>query len=76
MAKKQQNYIRCALERNGQSHMAFIPEKFAVKGKFIKILEQDGWEVTAVSDCKLSREEAEDFSQTKKSFGQSIKPND
>ena len=66
--KKDINYIQCALTRKNYNHMAWIPERFAKVGKFIKIKKQDdtwedGWEVMSCSDTKRTAKEADDASQ-------------
>ena len=77
--KKETNYIQCALERNGSHHMAWIPEKFAILEKYIKIKQddeswQDGWQVKGISDgVKKTATEANEASQGHKKFGASIK---
>jgi hypothetical protein len=53
--KKETNYIQCALMRENSHHMAWIPEKFAIIDKFIKIKNDDdtwtdGWKVVGVGD--------------------------
>ena len=40
LAKKQTNSVRV--------QTAWIPEKFAIKGKYLRLKEDDGWLVTAV----------------------------
>lgn len=67
--KKETNYIQCALKRKNYHHMAWIPEKFANVGKFIKIKRdddtwEDGWEVMGdFSEVKKSSTEANAASQ-------------
>jgi hypothetical protein len=46
-------YRQCSLRRmNGQVDVAWIPEKFAVKGKYLRIKRgekwENGWQVTGV----------------------------
>lgn len=47
--------------------MAWIPEKFAIKGKFLKIKKNDiwddGWEVIGFSEAVMSAKEADEHSQ-------------
>jgi hypothetical protein len=68
--KKETNYIQCSLVKNKSiHHMAWIPEKFAVIGKFIKIKQDDGtwddgWEVTGDGERKiLTAKDADQQSQ-------------
>lgn len=76
--KKDTNYIQCALMRENEHHMAWLPEKFAVVGKVIGIKNdddtwQEGWEVVGVSgEIKKTSEEANGDSQKHKSFQHSI----
>lgn len=66
---KETNYKQCALKRNDMHHMAWIPEKFAVVGKFIKIKKddktwEDGWEVMSDGgDHVMSSKDADFQSQ-------------
>jgi hypothetical protein len=77
--KKEINYVQCALEKNGSHHMAWIPEKFAVVDKFIKIKQdddswQDGWQVKGIADAiKRTATDANQALQGYKKFGGSIK---
>lgn len=63
MAKKDTRYKQCALQKGASHSMAWIPEQFAVKGKFLKIKEEDGWQVVGVSDGSRSAVEANEGSQ-------------
>lgn len=77
--KKETYYIQCALERKGYHHMAWIPERYAVLEKYIKIKQsdgswEDGWQVKGVaSETRKSTAEANAASQGHKVFGGSIK---
>lgn len=78
--KKETNYIQCSLVKNKSiHHMAWIPEHFAVLGKFIKIKQDDGtwddgWEVTGDGGgFKRTAKEADDASQSYKKIGGSIR---
>lgn len=67
--KKETNYVQCALMRENWHHMAWIPQKFAILNKFIKIEKEDGsledgWQVVGVSDKIVkSAQEANEQSQ-------------
>jgi len=54
--------------------MAWIPKKFAVKGKFLKIEKgnqvEDGWEVMSIGDG--SEKSFKDVDTRNKNFGASI----
>ena len=66
---KEIRYKQCSLKRDGYYHMAWIPEKYAVPGKFIKIKKddktwEDGWEVQdSGGDVVLTASEADYQSQ-------------
>lgn len=74
--KKETNYIQCALMRDNYHHMAWIPEKFAILDKFIKIKNddgswQDGWKVVGVGDkvvktAKEADEQSQLYKKTRK----------
>ena len=64
MKTKDVRYVQCALKRINSHQMAWIPEQFAVVGKFLKIKAENGWEVVGVSDGKSrSAAEANEASQ-------------
>ena len=42
------NYIQCKLRRRNKVNTAWIPEQFAVQGKFLEIRGEDGWQVETV----------------------------
>lgn len=77
--RKTARYKQCHLKRKNAHHTAWIPEKFAVVGKFIKIKKdentwEDGWEV--MSDGGTSVKTGEECTQQSISngrFGGSIK---
>lgn len=75
---KKDTYTQCALKRLTQHHMAWIPTKFAVMNKFIKIKKddktwEDGWEVIAISQGTITVEDATETAKSNKKFGLSIK---
>jgi len=41
-------YRQCLLVRKGVQQVAWIPEEFAVRGKYVRIRASDGWRVEAV----------------------------
>lgn len=41
-------YRQCKLNRNGSIQTAWIPEKFAKRGKYLRIKQDDGWLVEEV----------------------------
>ena len=68
-----QYYAQCWLRRGDARQMAWIPAKFAVVGRILRLTEdgvsQDGWEVTGVG-AKLTesyvRERSQDYKHTRK----------
>ena len=47
-------HTQCTLQRGTVQQHAWIPSEFAVKGKFVKLLGEDGWEILSVGDTKDS----------------------
>ncbi len=48
------NFFRhCKLTKGQTSEIAWIPERFAIKGKFIKVLGEDGWQVVEVGKSRI-----------------------
>lgn len=50
---KKINYCQCRLQKKNTHQTSYIPEEYAVKGKFIKLRDgegvwDDGWEVMSV----------------------------
>ena len=41
-------YRQCDLRRGNRGQMAWIPSALAKKGRFLKILGEDGWKIMAV----------------------------
>jgi hypothetical protein len=39
---------QCILNKNNRWQTAWIPKQFAVKGKYLRILDEDGWQVKSV----------------------------
>lgn len=39
---------QCVLRKANRYQVAWIPARFAVRGKYLKILDEDGWHVEAV----------------------------
>lgn len=42
------NYCQCKIKKGSIETTAWIPEKYAQVGKFIKIFDDNGWEVMKV----------------------------
>jgi hypothetical protein len=42
------NYCQCTLRKGNREQITWIPEKFAKKGKFLKLKKDNGWEVIEV----------------------------
>lgn len=71
MKRKDANYKQCHLQKGETHHMAWIPEQFAVVGKFVKIKNNDGswndgWQVKAASEGVQSASDADRLSQVHK----------
>lgn len=66
MKRKDARYRQCALQKGNSHHMAWIPEQFAVEGKFIRIKDDDGWRVNSVGSDVKTAVEADDLSQLHK----------
>lgn len=49
-------YKQVVLMKKNVFQTVWIPENFAHKGKFLKIKDEDGWEVVSVSQIRLSQE--------------------
>lgn len=47
---------QCMLTKGTKGQMLWIPEKFAIVGKYIKLKGDDGWRVVKVYTKKPSRE--------------------
>ena len=41
---KQTQYVQCVLRKNTKIQTSWIPERYAVVGKYLKLLENDVWE--------------------------------
>jgi len=65
--KDNENKRQCMFRKGLTRHTAWIPDKFAVLGKFVKIKKdnvwEDGWEIIAIyakmtaKECGLSSQE-------------------
>ena len=65
-------YRQCRLARGPARQMAWIPEKFAVAGRFLRLTEagatEDGWEVMSVGARlaeEVVRERSRDYKHTR-----------
>jgi len=47
------NYKQCLMVKNGMYQISWLPERFAKTGKFLKLKEDDGWEVKEVYGPEL-----------------------
>lgn len=54
-----QTHTQCNLAKGNLRDTCWIPSKFAVLGKIIRIKEEDGWEVIGVGNMKMASEEIE-----------------
>lgn len=71
IASKSTNFFKqCRLRKNNIETTSWIPEKFAKKGNFVKLKENDGWEVVFVSEMRQTEEECitreRDFTKQRK----------
>ncbi len=71
---KNETYTQCALLKNGKSEVTWIPTKFANKGKFVKLRQDDdswddGWlveETYTVQDAQYLIKHGQDYKNTRK----------
>lgn len=59
-------YRQCFLQKNNTYQMSWIPEKFAVKGKIIRLRKEDdtwddGWVVKEAYSTRLEGDDLPDF---------------
>ncbi len=66
-------YRQCWLMRGSARQMAWIPEKFAVTGRFLRLTNgeasEDGWQVTGVGAQMAEetvRERSQDYKHTRR----------
>lgn len=60
---KDVQYKQCLMEKNGAVTTAWIPEKFAVLNKFLKLEDVDGWKVKEVYSVSASESVVNDNSR-------------
>lgn len=48
-----QTHIQCTVRCGDVHDVCWLPSKFAVEGKYIRIKDEDGWLVTGIGDLKL-----------------------
>ena len=66
-------YRQCWLARGKARQMAWLPEKFAVAGRFLRLTDagssEDGWQVTGVGAQMAEetvRERSQDYKRTRR----------
>ena len=62
------NVTQCTLQKQNTSQTAWIPSKFAQKGKFVKIKDDNGWEVTSTGATRSYSEmnkRSQDYKKTR-----------
>lgn len=62
-------FVQAQMEKGQQRHTAWIPEKFAVVGKVLKIKGDDGWLVVSIHSRKSEeevRERSQDYKHQRK----------
>lgn len=66
---KQPQYVQCVLRKNTKLQTSWIPERYAVVGKFLKLFEnntwENGWQVIS-RGVKVSKNSLEILSQSHK----------
>ena len=67
------SYRQCWLKRGNARQMAWLPEKFAVAGRFLRLTDEgkteDGWQVTGVGAAMTEenvRERSQDYKHTRR----------
>ena len=72
MSKHNHLYRQCWLARGSARQMAWLPEKFAVAGRFLRLTDsgvsEDGWQVTGVGAQMTEehvRERSQDYKHTR-----------
>lgn len=73
MSGSVQFYRQCWLQRGTAQQMAWIPEKFATAGRFVRLTEagvsEDGWQVVGVGAKQPGdyiRERSQDYKHTRR----------
>lgn len=59
-----ETYSQCRLQRGATEQVAWIPSEFAVRGKYVRIKDVDGWRVVSVGaerPAEYVRERERDF---------------
>ena len=61
---------QCMLRKGNTIQASWIPEKFAKIGKYLKLHDEDGWQVVSISDERKSStdaiERSQDYKNTRK----------
>jgi hypothetical protein len=55
-----QTHTQVAMQRGTTHDVCWIPSKFAVQGKTLRLVDEDGWVVTSVGDLRLPSEYVEE----------------
>lgn len=66
---KQTQYVQCILKKNTKLQTSWIPERYAIVGKYLKLLENDAWEngwQVISRGVKVSKNSLELLSQSNK----------
>ena len=56
-------YVQCNLQKGFEEITSWIPKKFAKKGRYLKIKDNDGWLVKSVGAVEMEEESVRDRSQ-------------
>ena len=49
-------FCQCLLLKGKTSQLAWLPEKFAVQGKYVRLLEDNGWMVDKVYPNRITEQ--------------------
>ena len=64
------NYKQCTMRKKNTIDVAWIPEKFAIVGKYLRIGDDNGWKVEIVSSVtqtdQENNERSQDYKRTRK----------
>lgn len=66
---KNQNHRQCKLQKGITFQYSWIPDKYAKLGKYIKLKDDDGWEVVevfSIMDSKKVQERSTDYRNQRK----------
>ena len=56
MANETIKYKQCVLRKGYAQQVSYLPSKFAIDGKLVRLKDDDGWEVVFVSDNEITED--------------------